>query len=458
LTELWSLGVEELVARIGSGELRAPEVLEAFTARATAVDAVLSVFIAVDPDAAVLAEGPGASRGGRLQGIPYAYKDVFAYRGAAPTAGVRGGVPLQLREPTATVLERLDQAGAVVVGRLNLDPYAYTATGLNPAFGDSRNPWDPSRISGGSSGGAAAAVAAGAVPFAIGTDAGGSLRIPAALCGVTGLKPTLGRVPKTGTVPLTFSQDTVGLLARSARDIAIVLEHVAGHDPRDGTSIPAPVPAYSELLPSCAGMRIGVDPAAFGSRTSPEVAAAATSSTAVLVELGAEVVEVDLSWLEAFDVAATVLTWAEAGAVYERALGGGSEVPDPIRARLELALAAHGADHVNAMRLQGRALAELLDGPLSAVDLLLVPTVASSAVTIEAARRDPVGVSVENLRHNRPFNFAGVPALALPVGFDPDGLPLGVQLVGRPWGEAALLTCAAAYQDRTEWHRRMPSL
>jgi aspartyl-tRNA(Asn)/glutamyl-tRNA(Gln) amidotransferase subunit A len=133
-------------------------------------------------------------------------------------------------------------------------------------------------------------------------------------------------------------------------------------------------------------------------------------------------------------------------------------VPDPIRARLELALAAHGADHVNAMRLQGRALAELLDGPLSAVDLLLVPTVASSAVTIEAARRDPVGVSVENLRHNRPFNFAGVPALALPVGFDPDGLPLGVQLVGRPWGEPALLTCAAAYQDRTEWHRRMPSL
>jgi aspartyl-tRNA(Asn)/glutamyl-tRNA(Gln) amidotransferase subunit A len=396
---------------------------------------------------------------GRLRGIPYAYKDVFARDGVDPTAGVRAGARPALRTRAASVLERLDGAGAFALGSLNLDPLAYAATGLNEDFGDTRNPWNPSRISGGSSGGAAAAVAAGAVPFAIGTDAGGSLRIPAALCGVTGLKPTLGRVPKTGALPLTYSQDTVGILARSAGDVAIVLGQIAGHDPRDASSIPAPVPSYPGLGASIVGMKIGVDRDAMAGGASSAVAAAAASALEILSGLGAEVIEVDLGWLEAFDAAATVLTWAEAGALYEETLRVDPEgLPGTIRARLELALAAHGTDHVNAMRLQGRALARLLEGPLTAADLLLVPTVASSAVSIEFARRDAIGVSVGHLRHNRPFNFTGVPALAFPAGFDSEGLPLGLQLVGRPWSEPALLVCAAAYQAATDWHGRRPPL
>jgi len=457
LTEVWTLGVEELVTAIGAGELGAVEVVEAFAVRAGQVDAILNCFIALDADAARRAAArERAGRRGPLHGVPYAYKDVFVHGGVTPTVGARG-VTLQFAARNTTVLDRLDEAGAIGLGSLNLDQFAYAATGVNPDFGDVRNPWDPARIAGGSSGGAAAAVAAGAVPFAIATDTGGSIRIPAALCGITGLKPTLGRIPKTGAVPLSHSQDTVGILARSARDVALVLEHVAGDDPKDPASIPAPVPAFAELGGSCEGTRLGFDRAAFDDRTTPEIAAAAKSAIEVFTGLGAELVEIDLSLLEAFDTVATVLTWAEATAVHERTFSAhlGRYAP-AIRARLEVALAAHGADHVNAMRLQGRALAQLLDGPLTAADVLLVPTVAAPAATFDSLEGDAVSVSVGHLRLNRPFNLTGVPALAVPIGFDPTGLPLGLQLVARPWAEQTLLAFAAAYQAETDWHRRLP--
>jgi aspartyl-tRNA(Asn)/glutamyl-tRNA(Gln) amidotransferase subunit A len=457
LTEVWTLGVEELVAAIRAGELSSVEVVEAFAARAREVDVVVNCFIALDEGAVERAAArERAAERGPLLGVPYAYKDVFVHRGATPTVGSRD-VTLELGVRGATVLDRLDDAGAISLGRLNLDPFAYAATGVNPDFGDVRNPWNLARIAGGSSGGAAAAVASGAVPFAIATDTGGSIRIPAALCGVTGLKPTLGRIPKTGAAPLSFSQDTVGILARSARDVALVLEHVAGHDQQDAVSISAPVPTFAQLDASCAGMRLGFDPDAFD-RTTPEIAAAATLAIEALTGSGAEPVEVDLSMLEAFDTVATVLTWAEASAVHERTLGRdpGQYAP-AIRARLELALAAHGADHVNAMRLQGRALMQLLDGPLAAADVLVAPTVAAPAVRIDSLQQDAVSVSVGHLRLNRPFNLTGVPALAVPIGFDPAGLPLGLQLVARPWAEKTLLACAAAYQAETDWHRRLPS-
>jgi aspartyl-tRNA(Asn)/glutamyl-tRNA(Gln) amidotransferase subunit A len=459
LTDVWSLGVEELVAAIREGDLGGVEVVHAFAARSADVDRLVNCFIALDDDAPDRARALERSVArGHLYCVPYAYKDVFAHRGAAPTIGARN-VTLELRARRATVLDRLDEAGAIALGSLNLDPFAYAATGINPDFGDARNPWDPSRIAGGSSGGAAAAVAAGAVPFAIGTDAGGSLRIPAALCGVTGLKPTLGRVPKTGAAPVTYSQDTVGILARSARDVALVLEHVAGHDPRDPASIAAPVPAFADLGGSWEGTRLGYDPDAFVGRTTPELAAAAQAAFTVLAELGADPVDVDLSLLEDLDAAATVLTWAEAGAVHERTFRAEPErYPPAIRQRLELALAAHATDHVNAMRMQGRGLSHLLDGPLATADVLLVPTVADAAVSIDSLERDAVGVSVGHLRLNRPFNFTGVPAIAFPVGFDGDGLPLGVQLVARPWAEQKLLACLAAYQAATDWHRRRPPL
>jgi aspartyl-tRNA(Asn)/glutamyl-tRNA(Gln) amidotransferase subunit A len=448
LTALWTLGVEELVGGLRAREFGADEVVAAFAARAREVDAALGCFIA-------LAEAPAVGAAGPLHGVPYAYKDVFAHDGRTPTVGARG-VRVELRARRSTVLDRLEDAGAVALGTLNLDPFAYATTGLNPDFGDARNPWDRSRIAGGSSGGAAAAVAAGAVPFAVGTDAGGSVRIPAALCGVTGLKPTYGRIPKLGAAPLTFSQDTVGILARSARDVALVLQHVAGPDRDDPSALRAPVPALTDLRESLDGVRLGIDRRLFA-ETTPDLAAAAEGWVEVAAGLGGDVVEVDLGLLSRFDTAATVLTWAEASAVHGRMLAAHPEGYAPAtRARLELALVATGADHVDALRLQGRALGELLDGPLARADVLVAPTVAAPPWPIAALERDAVPASLANLRLNRPFNFTGVPSVAVPAGFDGDGLPLALQLAGRPWAEATLLGCAAACQRETPWHRQRP--
>jgi aspartyl-tRNA(Asn)/glutamyl-tRNA(Gln) amidotransferase subunit A len=444
------LGVEELVAGLAAEDLDAAEVVDEFAARAREVDAAVNCFIELEAAPAPPVAGP-------LRGVPYAYKDVFAHAGRMPTVGARA-VQVELRARQATVLGRLDAAGAVALGTLGLDQFAYAATGLNPDFGNVVNPWDPTRIAGGSSGGAAAAVAAGAVPFAIGTDAGGSVRIPAALCGVTGLKPTFGRIPKLGAAPLTYSQDTVGILARSARDVALVLEHAAGHDPDDPSSLRAPVPGLSDLRESLDGLRFGIDRRLFAA-TSPDLKAAAEEWLEAASALGGEVVDVDLGLLERFDTAAAVLTWAEASAVHGRMLAAHPERYAPAtRARLELALVASGADHVDALRLQGRALAELLDGPLAQAEVLVGPAVAGPPWPIASLDRDAVPASLANLRLNRPFSFVGVPALALPVGTDGDGLPLGLQLAARPWAESILLSCAAAYQRETDWHRQWPAL
>ena len=439
MTDVWWLSVEELLAALRAGELAADELCAAFLRRAREIDAELGCFARLDEGAA-----DGTAPLGPLHGVPYAYKDVFAHKGRRPTVGAPA-LDLPVRARSAEVLDRLDAAGAVAIGTLNLDPIAYAATGLNPDLGDARNPWDPERITGGSSGGAAAAVAAGAVPFAVGSDAGGSIRIPAAFCGVTGLKPTHGAVPTRGAVPLTYSQDTVGILARSARDVALVTAVAAATDVSTGLELD--------------GVRIGIDRAYVEERASADAVHALDDALRTLRGLGARIVDVELAPLGRFDVAATVLTWAEALAVHERTLAAAPDAyPPVVRGRLELALAAHGADHVNALRLRAHALRELLAGPLAAADVVVAPTTARAAPTIASVAADATAVSLEQLRLNRPFNFAGVPSVSLPMGSDRDGLPLGFQIAGRPWSEASVLGVAAAYQEATDWHLRRPPL
>jgi aspartyl-tRNA(Asn)/glutamyl-tRNA(Gln) amidotransferase subunit A len=439
VSDVWWLSVEELLAALHIGELVAADLGAAFLRRAREVDAQLACFVRLNEAAADSVAPPGP-----LHGIPYAYKDVFAHQGRRPAVGAPA-LELPMRAQSAEVLDRLDAAGAIAIGTLNLDPIAYAATGHTADYGDARNPWDPERITGGSSGGAAAAVAAGAVPFAVGSDAGGSIRIPAAFCGVTGLKPTHGAVPTRGAVPLTYSQDTVGILARSARDVALVTAVAAGTD------------LSTSFEPD--GVRVGVDRAFVEERASADAVRALDEALRVLRELGGSVVEVELAPLSRFDVAATVLTWAEALAVHERTLAATPDAYAPVvRGRLELALAAHGADHVNALRLRGRALRELLAGPLAAADVVVAPTIARAAPTIASVAADATNVSLVQLRLNRPFNFAGVPSVSVPMGFDRDGLPLGFQIAGRPWAEATVLALAAAYQTVTDWHLRRPPL
>ncbi len=474
MPEPWALTVAELAEALRSRRLTAVETASAFLERARLADAHVNCFVELGQgalEAADRLDRHAATEAplGRLHGVPFAQKDLLVDEGRSPTGGSRR-VRLPLRATGSTVLERLEADGAVSLGPLNLDPFAYAATGLNPELGDVRNPWDTGRIAGGSSGGAAAAVAAGAVPFAIGSDTGGSIRIPAGFCGVTGLKPTYGLVPKRGTLPVSYSQDTLGVIARSALDVAFVLESLAGHDPLDASSLPLPRDRFAGLSEQVApqgerplaGLRVGVVSGAFADRTGAEVAGAAADAVAVLAGLGAEVTDLQLPDLDRCDAAATVLTWAEVAAVHRPAFVRAPELyASSMRARLEVALAVGGTGHVDALRYQGRALRTFLDGVLAAVDVVVAPTVDAPPPTLAAAaggEAHAAALSLRLLRLNRPFSYLGVPALALPTGFGAAGLPTAVQLVGRPWAEPTLLRVAAAYQAATDWHRRLPPL
>jgi aspartyl-tRNA(Asn)/glutamyl-tRNA(Gln) amidotransferase subunit A len=439
------------------------------------VNRYVNCFIEIDTDLPAVADkrAGGAWRSAShtrapLAGVPFGYKDVFARDGAAPSVGARA-VSLSMRTPNAPVLNRLERvSGALALGRLNMDEFAYSATGANATYGATANPWNPDVISGGSSSGAAAAVAAGAVPFAIGTDTGGSIRVPAALCGVVGLKPTFGLVPRAGAFPLSPAQDTVGVLARSALDVAAVLEHIAGTAADDPSSITAPRPPSAASISDRVGrssplanVRLGVDSRV--GRQRPEVSAALDAAIDQFLDLGARVVEIDLSALVDYGVAATVLTWAEALALHGSAL---RRYPDRYSAatkeRLRMALAVGGADHVNALRLQGAALRAFLDGPMVSADVVLTPTTEAvpldRGALLRADGAEAVDASERLIALTRPLSFIGVPAASLPAGFDDNDLPVGIQLVCRPWAEDTLLTCAAAFQSRTSWHERWPPL
>ena len=462
--------VAEIAGTVRAGDGSSRGTIEHFLARAQAADAALNCFIELDGEAAIhrataldrkLGEGDDA---GPLVGVPFAAKDIFTTGERRPSNGSRR-VRLASGARSSTALERLTAAGAIQLGWLNLDQFSYAATGTNPDFGSVRNPWDPTRMTGGSSSGAAAAVAAGAAAFAVGGDTGGSVRIPASFCGVVGLKPTFGRIPRRGSAPMCYSQDSLGLIARSVADAALVLEVAAGHDPLDPSSFDVGVPSYSTRLGDGAeglrGIRVGFDRSYVGALAGDEVQAATEAAVALMAEHGAELVELDLRRLTAYDLAATVITWAEVGGLHAQTFPQRREDYAPATAaRLDNALLSHGADHVNAVRFQGRALPEFSRDVLMAADVVVCPTTAGPPATIEDVeeddRRGVVNRSLDSLRLNRPFNLLGVPAMSVPIGFDSAGLPMGMQLVSRPWDELTVLRCGAAYQELTDWHRRRP--
>ena len=458
----------EIAATIRAGELSCRRAAEDCLARAQAADAALNCFIELDADAALrraAALDRELARGGDpgpLAGVPFAAKDIFATAERHPTNGSRR-LRLESQARSSTALQRLNGAGAVGLGWLNLDQFSYAATGTNPDFGSVLNPWDPARMTGGSSSGAAVAVASGAAAFAIGGDTGGSVRIPASFCGVVGLKPTFGRIPRRGSTPMCFSQDSLGIIARRVADAALVLEVVAGHDQHDSSSFDVPVPPYSTRLgagdEALHGIRVGFDRSYVAAIAGGEAQAATEAAIELMADHGAEVVAVDLRRLAAYDVVATVITWAEVAALHSRTFPSrrGDYAP-ATGARLESALLSHGADHVNALRFQGRALREFCRDVLSVADLVVCPTAAGPPAPIadveDDDRRGVVTRSLDSLRLNRPFNLLGLPAMSVPMGFDRLGLPMGMQLVSRPWDELTLLRCGAAYQELTDWHSR----
>ncbi|HLY17826.1 MAG TPA: amidase [Bryobacteraceae bacterium] len=391
-----------------------------------------------------LASGHGR---GPLHGIPIAVKDLFATKGVRTTGGSKlfeNYVP----DHDAAVIELLQAGGAVLVGKTGMHELAYGITSSNPHFGAVRNPWDRDRIPGGSSGGSGAAVAGGMVFMAMGSDTGGSIRIPASFCGVVGLKPTYGRVSRYGALPLGFTLDHIGPLTRSVRDAGAVLNIIAGHDPRDPASSRRAVENYvPELQPSLRGLRIGLPENFYFDRLDPEVEAAVRDAFRGAESRGAQTVPVPVPDIAATNTVARVILLAEAAAVLEPHLDKRDQFGPDVLALLDQGRLLPATDYITAQRLRGE-MQRAFHALWSRVDCLFTPTTPTTAPLIgetsTAIRGESEDVRLAATRLVRAVNVLGLPAVSIPCGYDRRGLPIGLQIIGPPFAEALILRVAQA--------------
>ena len=469
MSDLHNLTLAEASAAIQARRVSAVELLQAQLARARAVQPAVNAFIRIDEEQAMAqaqALDAQAARGhflGPLHGVPMAHKDMFYRAGLVTTCG--SAIRRSTRaDTTATALQRLDAAGAVDFGTLNMAEFAYGPTGHNVHFGAARNPWNTAHITGGSSSGSGAAVAARACFGALGSDTGGSVRLPASLCGVTGLKVTYGRVSRAGAMPLSYSMDTIGPLARTALDCAMMLQALAGPDPHDPTTPSQPVPDYvARLRQPLGALRVGVPNQFFHDDLDPVVARCIEDARRTLSSLGCRLVPVDIPDMRPAEVAATHVIAAEAAALHGNWLRNRSgEYSPQVRARLMRGLAVPAPRYIDALRLRGELLQRFLDEVFSQVDVLHIPSLAIPTPTLAEAdvgggeRMDRILALLTRLQ--RPFNFLGLPSIALPCGFTGNNIPVGMQIAGRPFAEDVVLHLAHAFQQATDWHSRQPAL
>jgi aspartyl-tRNA(Asn)/glutamyl-tRNA(Gln) amidotransferase subunit A len=460
--------VAELAHALRARETTAVQVLDAHLARITALDARLHGFVTVtaeDARTAARAADAALARGdgGPLTGIPIAVKDLLAVRGVPRGNGSLAFAGAAPSTADAAVVARLRAAGAVIVGTTHMHELAFGPTGVNDALGTPLNPWRAGHVPGGSSSGSGAVVAARCVPAALGSDTGGSIRMPASCCGVAGLKPTWGRVSRHGCTPLGWSLDHVGPIARTVEDLALVLQLIAGPDPADPTSASLPVPNYAAAIARpLKGTRIGVPRDFCLALVDPEVAAAFDTALATLRDAGAVVVDVSLPALEHSGPALGAIILPEACAALRPLLGSRiDQVSIETRIYLELGKVVTAQQYLAAQRLRTR-LYEEIQAEFARVDLLAMPTTPLPAPVIGQPTLQidgrTVGVVEAISRLTAPFNLTGMPALSVPCGFSTLGLPIGLQLAGRPFAEADVLAAGAAYQRLTDWHRRSPAL
>jgi aspartyl-tRNA(Asn)/glutamyl-tRNA(Gln) amidotransferase subunit A len=455
-------GVSELIRK---KELSPVEVIDAFLERIEGVQKRLNAFITVLEGkarrAAKQAEGEimkGHYRG-VLHGIPLAPKDLFFTAGVKTTCGSRilaDFVP----EENGTVISRLIEAGAISVGKANMHEFAFGTTNLNSHYGHARNPWNTDHITGGSSGGSAAALAGSCALLALGTDTGGSIRIPSALCGTVGLKPTYGRVSKYGVYPLCWSLDHPGPMTRTVADVAIALSFIAGYDPKDPCSHDVPVEDYySGLSGDIRGVRVGVPDTFYFEQVEPEVKASAEKAIDGLKDLGAKVRPVHIPDLDEAAAATLLILSSEAASCLEKFhRTRPDDIGDDVRVRLDLG-ALHLATHyVKAQRVR-RIAQENFRKIFMEVDVLVTPGVSITAPRLEEStvrlENDDVPVGVALTRCTRIYNLVGLPSVSVPVGLSGTGLPVGIQIAGRPFDEGLILRVADAYQRHiyqpSEW-------
>ena len=467
-SDLADLSLVEAAAAVRSGAATSIELLEACLTRVDAVDRQINATIWLDRDGAreKARAADAAVRAGKaigaLHGVPMAHKDMYYQAGKPCTCGSairRDFVP----DTTATVIERLSAAGAFSFGGLNMAEFALNPTGHNRHYGDCRNPWGLDYITGGSSSGSGAAVAARCTYAALGSDTGGSIRLPASACGVTGIKPTQTRVSRAGVMPLSFSADNVGPLARTARDCARILGIIAGPDPRDPTAAEETVPDYEAALDGdLRGLRVGVTDTYFNDGADAAVLAAIHTATEVLVARGATLVRLTLPLMDAVTAYGSVVSRVEASTIHAQWMRSRpGDYAMHLSSRLYTGFPIPGTYYVEALSRRGPILQAFAAEVFGKVDVLATPTIRTCLPTRAETNIDHGSPGTEKVfmavsANTRPFNYLGLPAVSVPCGFDRHGLPIGLQLAGRPFGEGRLLKVADAYQRDTDWHARTP--
>jgi aspartyl-tRNA(Asn)/glutamyl-tRNA(Gln) amidotransferase subunit A len=485
MSQITELSAVDLAEQIRSKRVGAEEATRAYLERIERIDPKLNSFITVDAEGALAAAqkidaqvAHGAPLG-PLAGVPLALKDIFVTDGLRTTCASKilaNWLPPFEGTPSA----RLRDAGAVILGKLNMDEFAMGSSNENSAFGPCRNPWDLERVPGGSSGGAAAAVAARLCAGALGTDTGGSIRQPAALCGVVGIKPTYGRVSRYGVVAFASSLDQVGPICRTVEDAALLLEVIAGHDPRDSTSLPKPVGRYREACAaSLAGVRVGVPREYFGGGSDAQVDLAVRRAIDELAALGAEPVEVSLPHTEYAVATYYLICTAEASSNLARYDGVryGLRADQPadllqmyrqtrhdgfgaeVKRRILIGTFALSAGYYDAYYGKAQRVRTLIrrdfERAFEQVDVIAAPTSPLPAFRLGERVDDPLKMYLADI-FTISANLAGLPGLALPCGFTAEGLPIGLQLLGPALGEEVVFKAASAYQAATEWHQRRP--
>ena len=481
---LHTLSVAELAAGLRQKQFSATELARHFIARSEAHNGLLNGYITLTPeralaDAAAADARLASGQAGPLNGIPLAQKDIFCTDGIRTTCGSR--MLKNFVSPyDATVVERLAAAGTVLLGKTNMDEFAMGSSNETSHFGLVRNPWDTDRVPGGSSGGSAAVVSARLAPVATGTDTGGSIRQPAALTGISGIKPTYGRVSRYGMIAFASSLDQAGIMAPSAEDCALFLEAIAGFDPRDSTSVDVPVPAYSaELGQSVKGLRIGVVREFMEGGLDPANAALIRAALQVYADQGAEIVDVSCPNMGMSVPTYYVVAPAECSSnlsrfdgvrfghrcedpkdlmdLYKRSRGEGFGAE--VKRRIMTGAYVLSAGYYDAYYLKAQQVRQLISREFAAAftqaDVLVGPTSPTPAFKIGDKVDDPITMYLNDI-YTIGANLAGLPAMSIPCGML-DGLPLGLQLIGPHFAESRLLSAAHAYQQATDWHRRLPA-
>ena len=468
MNPLCSMSIKEAANLISAHELKPSELVEVHLDRINSTDDKLNSFVTILSESALSSsliaekEIMDGNYKGPLHGIPIGLKDLYDTAGVATAVGskiYRDRVP----QTDATVVSMLKQAGAIVIGKLQMHEFALGATSINPHDGPSRNPWDTERITGGSSGGSASSVSAGQCMASLGTDTGGSIRIPSALCGIVGLKPTFGRVSRNGVFPLSWTMDTVGPMTRTVEDAALMLNAIVSFDPSDpGSALHETEDFTTKIGLELDGLTIGVPQEYFYETTSTEVQTALANAEKVFESLGAQIIPISLPVLEHSLAISGTIMLTEAASVHENNLKDRPfDIGEDVRLRLTQGSLYSALDYLKSQR--GRhEFNNQVTKTMETADILLAPTVGIGAPRIDDKTIVLHGVEYPALalmpRLTRPHNICGLPTISIPCGFTSSGLPIGMQLAGRAFEDSVVIQTAYAYENATDWAKHSPDI